>query len=1035
MKRRVVIPKHECVSDKPSCIGDVKITTGKTYFKCPNCGEKFLIVQNLYKQEKPSTPECLYSDERGYTCSISGLELTDIKGEITCTHACYGCPYSGLVFEDIRYDQGFVPGFYVETSPIKRDAGKQKLHAPPLSYLRDLGCKGLVQKRVKSNEYREKLSLYLFGTIIVGNDIPDDVINQIEDIFDFEHDGETHQIIPIGNDLYNIGHERFWLYHKYKHVTTRQKHNAQHYNKDERATHVCCFVDKKTMKTYVIPSKNEKLYGFQFKRGILYRYIPSMKVADANVFKDNTKFIATNIVDTNRNDVTNKDEETWGYLVINDKVDEFMSLKDRTTRIFSDNDYSGIPEHEKQNLSAIEYAKKEKTILEVVEEDEIYQKYLKLISLDEFFDVNITAFETVNPEDEQERREEELRSGNDQERSSYLFGQLMVEDFDGNITEFDIPWSEDFYNDVNDLYKPIKHFIDKYCQGFCGKTEDVLYHIYCDAVDPDNKEFTRWIDNFNGGRENEEYYQYSNKDLIQACKVKHVLKLVHLSAPQNIKAIEELFMIGLQHPSCGNPLKRGKAQEVAFDFINPYKDDEDEEGNFTRYENLPQLLKDDPDINDDVKIFGPKPIDLWSKKDHQRHAKGESVHEIRTIILGVNAKEGDLITEHCMSWIKEKKYIPLPWKNISVSGSRVLPTNLKTKYIKKDEFYGSGYFSPAVHVWKGYYVREGIKVVYARLADNSDCAALIAALEINEELEARLRAGLITPEEYEEKSIKIIAIVHTWYPSVTFNKPKLMSILHKVLYYGGYVLCNEPFRKHYKTAVRYPKQIETVPVIMKAPVTVSNYEGLSKNLSNHNLFVQIKTNKNDIHNPIFTYFDRKIGRTNKLLVELSDQLVTLCRSEYSGTSNTIKLALEANKEVIEITSPRYEYRYPQEDIDEKHKGFDVKGVPFLDFKGENDPIQKGRFTPKSHKEKEEVKKEIKLSYKKIEYLNIYDLVVKTVPITMSNYRKWNKKIKLIGRDYRVRRGIPYIPMTRYNGIENLHDYIDTSRYNLAKLFD
>lgn len=1003
--RRVVIPDHKCDPNKSSCIGQVKTTTGKKHFKCP-------------KEEKPTVPECLFSHERGYVCSVSDLELTDLEGEIICPHSCAGCKWVGMVFDEVKYDQGFVPGWYLKQTPLpkRNHGGKQKRHIPPADTLRDLGCKGIIiDKEIDSNKF--------------------------EDIATFEFEGESHKIIPIGNDLYDIGCDKFWLYHKYDNITTHEKHSPQHYH-DEGKAHVCCFIDKETMKTYVVPSKSVNIFGFQFQRGVLYRYIKStnLRLADSDVFKDNTKFIATSVCETNRNDVTNKDEDTWGYLVINDKFDEFIALTKRATRIFANEDYSGIGTYNKSELWDWKHRSTERTILEVIEDDEIYQKYKELIKLDNFFEGKITGFDLLNPKEELERRQNELRS---QDCSLYLFGELMIEGFNPSLTEFDPPWEQTIFDEITYLYNLVNEFINKYCQRFSGETEDVLYHLYCDAVDPNNVEFTRWLDDFNGGKENMEYYKYSNRDIVQACKTKHVLNLVHLSSPQNIEAVEELFMLGIQHPSYGNPLKARKAQEVAFDFINPY-DEDDEDSDFTIYDNIPQLLKEDPDINT-VSLFGPKPLDLWSDKDHKRAAKGEPVKEIRTIVMGTNAKENDPITNHCISWIKNGKYIPLPLKNISVSGSRVLPVDLRTKYVKRDENYGSGYFSPAVHVWKGYYIREGVQLVYARIAPGSDCSAITAALEINEELANRLKTGVITPEEYEKQSIKIVALLHNWYASATFKNKGLMSILHKVLYYGGYVLCNEPYRKHNKTEVKYPETNMVVDGVVGAvPVTVSNYEVLSLRLFDrrelrycgekrygYRRMFGAEQKKRHIHNPRFTYFTRNLERTNKLLTELGDELVTLCRSEYSGTTNTINLALEAGKKVIEITSPKFEFRDPKEDNDDP----ETKDVPFLDYAGENDPIQKGRSIPKRYPKREEIKKEIKLSYKEIKWVNIYYPVVKQVPTTISNYMMWDKKVNLLIKDYRVRLGIPYIPMARYTGTETLNDYIDSSRYNLAKLFD
>lgn len=1011
-KIEVRIPEHVHNSIKCPASGDVRtirVTKRRSHFKCTVCGEVFPIAGNICEKEQESVPKCIH-DDRGYVCSISGLNLDYDKDGIHCPHACYGCKYPGTTLKEIaRYDQGFVPGYYVETTPLpKTGAGRQKMHIPPLDILRDLGCKGIVlDENINSNEF--------------------------EDIAEFEFDGELHQITPIGNNLYDIGHGRFWLYHKYECVKTRQKHNVQHYKKDKTPTHVCCFIDKETMKTFVIPNKNVKIFGFQFKRGTLYRYIPStgLNLANPSAFKDNTKFLATSVLDTNYNDVTNKDEDTWGYLVIDKKFDEFMSLTKRTTRIISSDDYSGIPEHDKKILSACEYTKGERTLLEAIEDDCIYQKYVELLDLDPIFNVNITEFDNVDPALIQEERNDENI------KALHFFGELIVQDFDETLTDFVRPWSKKDYDDRKDLYDPVNEFINKYCKGLCGKTEDVLYHLYCDAVDPNNVEFTRWIDDFNGGKENEEYYRYSNKDLIQASKVKHVLKLVHLSSPQNIKAIEDLFAKGVQHISYGNPLKSGKAQGVAFDFVNPVNNDDD----FQIYDNLGELMKDDPDLSEPVKIYGSKPRSQWSDKDYARAEKGEAVKEIKTMIIGVNASEDDLITKHCLDTINGH-YTPLPLVNISVSGSRVMPTGLRTRYIKNDEIYGRGYFTPAVHVWKGYLTNNNIKVLFARIAPGSDCSAIIAALEINEELANRLQAGIITAEEYEEQSIKIVAILHGWFASATFNNPGLMSILHKVLHYHGYVVCNEPYRKNNVTSIRYPKKIETHTVVMKVPVTLSNYTQLLSNMSfTHDIFIQVQSTKNDVHNPIYTHFDRRIERTNKLLVSLGEKLVILCRSEYSGTTNTMNFALDLGKEVIEITSP---YR----EIPERFRSNTLKPDEALKmyhrfcYLSENDPIQKGRSTPTNPKEAKESpqrkynrmispKIKAKFFYYKLAY----------IPMEFSNDH-WNLYTFFKPQQYQLRgSGI----MTSLRGQKHNHhekisyipmkEYMDKRRFDLWKFFE
>lgn len=1021
----VRIPHHEHSMDGKHSIecpgsGDIRtirMTKRRTHFKCPTCGQVFSVMENLHTSEQETKPECRYSHQRGYICSVSGLNLLLEKGEIYCPNHCHGCESAGRVFEDVKYDQGFVPGFYVETTPLPRKTGKggKKKRIPPATMLKTLGCKGIVMK-----EDANLLS------------------HKLEDIAEFEHGEELHDITPIGNDLYDIGHGRFWLYHKYECLVTFDEHE-QRFIKDKEASHVFCLIDKETYRSYVIPQKNKNVFGFSFKRGVLYKYIPQsgLRLADAQAFRDNTRFIGYKVKEVVRNTVTNKNEETYGYLVEEDKVDEFLSLTKRPTRIISSNDYSGVPQYDKIDLYRWKNRKGEAGIYEAIEENDIYQKFIELIKLDSLFEGNITEFNLIDPEEEQEERVKIWNSDEYLEsRTHYVFGKYFVIGFNENITEFDIqPWSDEDYEKIKDLHKPIKEFIDKYCKGLSGKTEDVLYHLYCDAVDPDNSEFTRWLDNFNGGKENEERFKYSNHDLIQACKVKHVLKNVHITSEENTQAIQKLFDLGIKHPSYGNPLKRGKAQNVAFDYQNPDNEDDD----FEIYENLGQLLKEDPDIKT-AKLYSLKPQNQWSDKDYKKAAQGEDVNEISTIIMGVNVSKDDVITKHCLDCVNGN-YTPLPLINICVSGSRVMPTALRTRYIKNDDVYGRGYFTPAVHVWKGYLTEKNIQVLFARIAPGSDCSAIIAALEINEELANRLNKGLITPEEYKEQSIKIVAILHGWYASATFNNHGLMSILHKVLHYGGYVLCNEPYREKFVTAVRYPKGITTHEVMMKVPVTVSNYEQLSSKVPRHNISVHGRSDKVDRHTPIYTYFDRRIERTNKLLVTLGSELVILCRGEYSGTTNTMHMAHDMGKEVIEITSPtreipkrfRTDVLKPDEALKMYHR---------FCYLSENDPIQKGRSTPTYEKEVKESpqrkynrmispKIEAKFFYYKLAYISMESLNDHWNLWTFFKPQQYQLRgsgimTSLRGQKHNHHEKISYIPMK---------EYMDKGRFDLWKFFE
>ena len=1019
-KVEVRIPTHEHSLDGKhfiECpdsgnIRTVRMTKRRTHFKCPACGQVFSIMENLHTIEKESEPKCINS-ERGYICSVSGLPLSSERDTVYCPYNCYGCDYTGRVFKErARQDQGFVPGFYVDTTPVTDNAGQQKRRIPPLTMLDSLGCKGIVIK--------EDAKL----------DSP-----RIERIADFEHGGELHKIKPIGYDLYDIDHDKFWLYHKYTNLVTFDE-EEQWFRKDEEPKHVFCLVDKETKKTYILPQRDKNVFGFTFKRGVLYRYIPQIgvRLADAQAFRDNTKYIAYKVKEIVRNTVTNKNEETYGYLVPEDKIDEFFSLTRRSTRIISSVPYSGISSYDKKDVWAVNNAKGEVPMLEAIVDDNIYHKYLELIELDEIFEGNITEFELLDPEEIQTERSETWTLD---KRIAHAFGKMLVPDFNENFTDFNHrPWTDKDYTDIEDLYKSIKQFIDQYCQGLSGKTEDVLHHLYCDAVDPNNVEFTRWIDDFDGGKENKEYYKYSNSDLVQAFKSKHVFNLAHITSEENIQAIQELFTLGTQHPSYGNPLKSGKAQEVAFDYQNPYDDYDD----FTLHRNLGELLKEDPDIQT-IKVWGPKPQNQWSDKDHERHAQGKQVKEIKTIIMGVNVSEDDMITKHCLNTINNE-YTPLPLKNISVAGSRVMPTLIRTRYIKNDDVYGSGYFTPAVHVWKGYYDKHDIKVVVARTAKGGDCSAIIAALEINEELANRLQAGIITAEEYKEQSIKIVTILHGWYASATFNNPGLMSILHKVLHYGGYVLCNEPYRKKDVTTVRYPKKIETHTSVMKVPVTINNYTNVSNTLGfTHDISFKTTTAKNDISNPIYTYFDHRIERTNKLLAALSDELVVLCRSEYSGTTNTINFALELGKKVIEITSPSREI--PKEFRTEV---LDTEAALKMYYRfcrlSENNPIPRGHSIPRPKVKEDKPQRryarfhgpqiKTKFIYYETAYIPMQTLDDKCFDLwalfkpQQYNVKGINALTSLRGKKYQHIEKIPYIAVS---------SYVNKGRFNFSDLFD
>ena len=852
MTVKVVIPAHGC-----SCDGEIKVATGKEKFKCPECGKMFSIKENKYV--KP-IPECIHSNGI-YTCSISNKELTldSQRGEIVCGNNDCKCDCSygmGIVFEDI-IQAAHVPGFYNDSGLVNQGNQHSRMKSIPARMLQTLGLKGA--KFIEDS------------TIIHGKPYQ---YNYIE--FDFE--GETRIAKPLGNGLYDIGHERFLLFHRYERIIELRENEPDNKIVDKEKTHLFALIDKNSKRMYIIPKNTKKIFGFSFSSNKLYGYYPQKgySLSDAQAFKDNTRFLAYKVKEIFENPKTNKRETIFGYLVEEGKTDTFLTLMKRSTRIFSNVDYSGVPQHQKMTVWNLRNQKTYKNILEVMEEDRIYDDYQELIKRvpHSQLECDITQFENIDLD--------EIRQDLANPKPIIEFFHIEMNDLHmrvfqpESISEYiiheeKIEFTDEEFEDIKTLYENVDNFINEYCQKFCGNVEYILWRIYCDSSEDDNEKFTRFIEEFDGGRDNAEYYSYSNRDLINACKVQHDLRLVTIS-DKNEKALNELFEIGKTHLSY-NPWKSGKAQDIAFEYES-------------EYENLGQLIKEDKAINT-IKIFGDKPREEWSEKDYERFTQGQDVKEIKRIIIGANVSKQDPISRHCLY----KEPLPEGYNDIAVSGSRVLPPAIRTKRS------GYEYFSPAISIWKGYFIKNNVNVLFARVAKGSDSAALIAAIEVNEYLANQCIKGEITPEEYDNQRIKIVAILHSWYASADFNNHGLTSILDRVLEYGGYVFCNEPYRSKRETEhIRledfsyYDEDVDRIDLIKGSGIK-------------------------------FTWFDRRIERTNKLLVNLASKLVVLCRSTYSGTTNTRNFALDEKKEVIDLSSPDLE--------------------PIRDIRAESDPIKKG----------------------------------------------------------------------------------------------
>ena len=914
IKVSVRIPAHVTKRGKPCKYGDgeqyttITLLNHKEYFKCPRCGTEFPIVEDINKKQ---TPECVVSDGV-YTCSITQKELDfdRVRAEIICnnegcTENCaIGC--HGGIFEDVVVQAAFKKGFYNESGLVNQGTQHSKGHhsrmnSIPLTMLDSLGLQGF-----KISKDPLKIRGVIEGAL------------KLEELMEFTFDGTLRKPRYLGSNLYDIQDEQFYLFHVHQRLIEYKENEVQKAQKDDKPSHVGALVEKATMRMFALPKANKNMFGFNFKGGTLYAYFPQKgnNLADGDAFKDNSRFVAYKTKDFFENPKINKREKIYGYLTEDSKKKEFLALTKRPTRIISSDDYSGVPRYSKYLLWELINKKTYKSLLEVIEEDNLPAQYAELAELTDYHPTiensDITDFNDIDIEE--------------------VIENILVD--------------EDDAEKIRSYYKSISGFIDEFCDGIYGSTGETLRDLYRDVTDPDYINFKRFIDKFrNGDSEQNEYHDYSNYDLIQACKYDHIWKIVTTMSKENRQAINELKARGTLQGE--DRRKDGKAQEVAFEYI-------------AEYTNLDHLIEEKGFDVQSEKLWALKPREEWSEKDLERHLRGAEVKEVVKIVAGANVnKDKDSITRHLL--YNEPLPEKLSKKAIVVSGSRVMSGALRT-YMDEDGYY----ITPAVNVWKGYYIKNKIRLVFARCAKGSDCAAIIAALEINEYLYKLYEAGKLTEQQYAESYIIIVIVGHSWYKSIDFNNPGLSAIIELALKYKGYFVCNEPYRQKRgtETIISNVEYFDEREDRLKILQTYDRKEESFKTLTNKR----------------FHRFDRKIERANKYLVSLGGpdtKLVILCRSEYSGTTNTMNFALEAGKEVVEITSPSRE-------------------AP-RDFRGENDPIQKGHSDLKYYQES-------------------WDITLAIVPSTIKNYHKWYQVINQPGR-YRLganARDVPSISITKFN---------------------
>ena len=898
IKVEIRIPPHECKYG----YGDgnstkmVTLLSGKETFRC-GCGKQFSIAENLN-----ITPECVVS-EGVYTCSVTEKELyfNPRRAEVVCINS--DCPekhrctigYGGIFDEIIQ--GAYQPGFYNESGVVNQGAqrGKghhSKMNSIPLKMMDSLGLQGLIVHEEEATVLGKKYTGYSLEMRI---------------------DGETRTPKYISENLYDIGHDRFYLFHKLEHLIEYKEHSIEKAVIDKEPSHVGALIEKSTKRMYIIPKANKDIFGFTFKGGTLYAYLPQKgyNLADGDAFRDNSRFVAYKTKEILPNPKTNSNDKIYGYLVEESKIDEFKALTKRPTRIISSDDYSGVPQHQKELLWKLKNNDTRPGVLEVIDQEFILKEYRELLELVDHH----PAFETSDITD---------------------FEDIDIDDVIADLKE-DFNLDEKDCKNIEDRYYKMSNFITEFCNGCYGPTEEVLEGLHLDVTNPDYIDFKRYYDKFTiGNAEDNEYHNYSNYDLIQACKHRHEMKLVRTTSAKNQEAIKHFKAAGTLKGQ--DPRKDGTAQDVAFEEVSEYT-------------NLVDLIENNEYVKQ-AKVWGPKPKEEWSEQDYNRYDRGQDVKEITNIVVGMKVdKDKDPITRHCL--YNEPLPEELAKHAVIVSGSRVMSLSLRT-YRDKDGYY----VTPAVNVWKGYFIENEIKLLFARCAKGSDCAAIIAAIEINEYLYNKVKAGELTEEQYYNEYITIVIVGHSWYKSIDFNNHGLTSIIDRAIYFDGYFTCAEPYRKKRSTETTI-SHVEYFDERENRLKVFQTYDAKDKRFKN----LTIKR---------FHRFDRKIERANKRLVSLGGpdtKLVILCRSEYSGTTNTMNFAIEAGKDVIEITSP-------------------LRETP-IDFRAEDDPIQKG--------------------HSDFEYYNeFWDTTLVMVPSFISNYAAWYQKTRNINK-YRLGFNSCYAP--------------------------
>jgi len=766
MARIVEVPEHR--HNDVICTGTniIKVTNGKYRFKCPVCGKMFSIENNLYKTD--DEPEAIKNGDE-YICTISGETLhVSNKGEVECLNIhCNLCKDGpGFIF-GYEIDGGFRPGFYADTTSGL--TVHHRLHMPPANVLADLGLYGL--------EVHESMVL--------------DGISYYHLTFDYKDEVRVPKY--MGSGLYDIDDDEYVLFHKYIHIVTYDEDNNC-WEKSKERKHIAALMDVKTRQMILMPNVNKSYFDFAFKPGVMYSYIPQKghDLVDANVFTDNTKYMGYKTKECLYNPQTRKIETIYGYLIEKSEENDLLKMMGRSTRVFSNDDWSGVPKHQKHLLWQLKNARSKASVLNAMRDGDYYNKFI-----DDFlphYNGNL-ELENISPED-------------------FL-------DFEAD-------------KETLDIYKDIAEFVEEYCLQYSGRLEDVLRNIHLDNLEDDNESFERW--SYENSNRKYPEGEFSNKDLIEACKGERDNKLVVVSSYTNLINLAKYYNLAPK------TMGRFLVNEVACNYAPSNK------GNFSA------IIDNSNDLYKTMNLYGEKPKEEWSDMDHERFARGTDVKEIIRTIIGMLVHQDDPITRHCLY----NEALPEDWVVISVTGSRALPLFLRT--VEEN----GRYTTPAVQVWKGYYMTHKVKVLHARIAKGSDMAAIVAALELNEELAATLSQmvedGELSQEEadkrYEDERVIIVALLHGWWKSADYNNEALTALLEKVVQTGGYVLCNEPFRH-------------------KRPTE-------------------------------YDWFDRRIGRTNKLLVKLSPTLVSLCRAVYSGTSNTIKMAQKMGKNIVELSSPARE---------------------------------------------------------------------------------------------------------------------------------